>query len=138
MAASATPNFAVTPWHSDVSLSAADTARSNPVTAVVTLKTAPATGSLCTRIWVTAMGTTTAGVVRLFISNDNGTTKRLVEEVIVPAITPSTTVPVWSGEFRKPTLTKPIILGPSTNNILYVTTNNAESFAVHAEGADFT
>lgn len=135
--ASATPNFAVTPKQTDATLTTADAARSNPSTSVITVFTAASTGSICTRIAVAAMGTTTAGVVRLFITNDGGTNKRLLEEIIVPAITPSTTIAVFMARFKAATLAQPIILGPSTNNILYCTTNNSETFAVHAEGADF-
>lgn len=135
MAFSTTPNFATVPWHNDESISTAETSRTAP-TALATLKTASSAGSLVTAVEATAQGTTTAGVLRLFISDDGGTTKRLYEEVLVSAFTPSTTVAVWSGRFRRMSLAKPLILTP-TNGVLYVATNNAEGFTVHAEGGDF-
>ena len=136
MAANA-PVFGSTPRDVYVQIATANTARDGTGT-VGTLITAAAAGTHVTRIVVTATGTTTAGVVRLFESNDGGTTKRLLEELLVGAFTPSTTVPVFSARFKQATLSQPLIMGASTNNILYVSTHNAETFNVFAEGYDLT
>lgn len=129
-----TPAFLATPRESFVTISTANTARDGTGT-MGTLITGAASGTLITRIIVIAAGTTTAGVVRLFKSNDTGSTKQLREEIIVPAITPSTTVAVWSGRFRMATLSEPILL-VGTTDILYVSTNNAESFNAFCQGGD--
>jgi hypothetical protein len=130
------PSFPATPRTAAATLSAANTNRDGTTGTYVSLFTAASTGSLVWRILVTATSTTTAGVIRLFLSTDGGTTRNLVEELLVGAVTPSTTVPVYMNRFRSASLSQPIILGASTNNILYVTTNNAEGFRVLAEGGD--
>lgn len=129
-----TPEFLATPRDEDVSISTANTARDGTGT-MGTIMTGAATGTLVTRIMVVAGGTTTAGVVRLFASTDGGSTKMLVEEMLVTAVTPSTSIPVWSGRFRTATLQQPMILA-DTNAIIYASTHNAETFYVHAEGGD--
>ena len=136
MAANA-PVFGSTPRDTYVQATTANTARDGTGT-VATLIAAVAAGTHVTRITVQATGTTTAGVIRLFETNDGGTTKRLLEELLVPAVTPSTTVAAWSGRFRAASLSQPLIMGASTNNILYVSTNNTETFNVFAEGYDLT
>jgi hypothetical protein len=132
-----TPTFPSTPRQGDVTISTANTARDGTGT-LGTILSAAAAGTHVYGISITAGGTTTAGVVRIFISNDNGTTKRLLEEILVAAFTPSTTVAVWSGASKRATWAKPIILGASTNNILYASTHNAETFYVHADAGDLT
>lgn len=129
-----TPQFLATPRDAEVTISTANTARDGTGT-LGTLITGAAGGTLVTRIIIIAAGTTTAGVVRLFKSNDSGSTKQLREEMIVTAITPSTTVPVWSGRFRVATLAEPIML-VGTTDILYVSTHNAETFNAFCQGGD--
>jgi|688.fasta_scaffold137063_2 hypothetical protein len=82
------------------------------------------------RVVVQSTGTTTAGVVRFFISNDNGSSIRMVCEKIVPAVTPSTTVAAWRTEVAE---LVGMILPGGTGNILYASTNNAETFNVICE-----
>ena len=102
-------------------LSAANAARDGTGT-VVTLFTAGASGSRIDDIYIVATGTTTAGVIRLFLHD--GTTARLLSETIVGAVTPSTSVPVWSS-----TLLGQGIVIPSGWS-LRATTNNAETFNI--------
>jgi hypothetical protein len=73
-------------------------------------------------IYIVATGTTTAGVVRLFISD--GTNIRLWQEILVAAITPSTTVAVWSASL----LNQGLLLESGWS--LQASTNNAETFNV--------
>jgi len=87
-------------------------------------------GKRIIRLAVQATVTTTAGVIRFFISNDNGTTKRLVCEKIVPAVTPSTTVAAWRVEV--PELVG-LILPGGTGNILYAGTEKGEAFNIICE-----
>ena len=78
-------------------------------------------GALITTVQVIATGTTTAGVVRLFLYD--GTNNRLLAEQLVSAITPSTSVAVWSA-----TITVNVTI-PSTWK-LKASTHNTETFNV--------
>lgn len=100
---------------------AANTGRDGTGT-IVTVLTAGTSGSRIDDITITATGTTTAGVVRLFIHD--GTTARLWREVLVSAITPSTTVSPFSA-----TLTN-LGLVLQTGFSLRASTNNAETFNI--------
>lgn len=133
----ASPNFPSTPRQGDVTISTANTARDGTGT-LGTVLTAVAAGTIVFSVRITAGGTTTAGVIRLFLSNDNGTTKRLLDEIMVYAATPSTTVPVWQGRSNVITWSNPLLMGAGTSNILYAATNNAETFYVHADAGDLT
>lgn len=73
---------------------------------------------------------TTAGVIRFFISTDGGTTRRMLCEKIVPAVTPSTTVAAWRTEVAE---TVGLILPGGTGNVLYSSTNNGETFYIFCE-----
>lgn len=123
------PQFAATVRCSSAALSTADTARTGTPTNVVTVFTAGSSGSRIDEVNVVATATTTAGVVRLWIFN--GTTYFLLQEIMVSAITPSTTQPVFSS-----TLTYNNLMLPSGHS-LRATTNNSETFAVTAFGGDF-
>ena len=85
-------------------------------------------GKRITRVTVSATGTTTAGVIRFWISVDTGTTKRLILEKIVAANTPSTTNPVV--RFDVPELVGLVLPGTVSSAVtsLYATTNNTETF----------
>lgn len=130
MAVTATPIFAQALRHSAVAISTANTNRDGTGT-IGTVFTANATnGSEVDRIVIEATGTTTAGVVRIYIHN--GSTAFLENEVLVGAITPSTTV----AAFRRQIVpTKPIRLAAGWS--LRASTHNAETFNVHGYGYDF-
>ncbi len=125
------PSFTATPIVAGVSISTANTNRDGTGTlgTVLALATSSA-GVRVERVTITATGTTTAGVVRLFIND--ATTTRLFEEVIVPAITPSTTVKVFRAEVVRDD-GMPLFVLPA-GYTLYASTNNAEGFAVQAIG----
>ena len=110
-------------------LSIANTNRDGTGT-VVTVATAGANGTRIDLIRICATVTTTAGVVRLFIYD--GTNYRLYREILVTAITPSTTVEVYSFSFRPD---EPLIL-PSGYS-LRASTHNGETFNVHIHGGDY-
>jgi len=124
----ATPQFAATVRTGAVSIGTADTSRTAP-TNVGTLFSAGSNHSRVDEIDIVATGTTTAGVVRIFVYN--GSTYYLLREVLVSAITPSTTVAVFSN-----TIIFSNLVIPSGYSIR-VTTNNAETFHVTAFGGDF-
>ena len=122
------PAFAATPKCAMGALATADTSRTAPTT-VVTIYTAGASGSRIDSVNVVATGTTTAGVVRLFIYD--GTNYRLFQEVLVSATTPSVSVPVFSASLSFNTFLLP------SGYSLRATTNNTEGFNVIAFGGDF-
>ena len=107
-------------------LSVANTNRDGTGT-LVDIFTAGDNGSLIQRVEVIATGTTTAGVIRLFVYD--GTNNRLYDEILVTAITPSTTVEVFSANINpSPAL-------PLKNTWkLKASTHNAETFNVLAIG----
>ena len=113
----------------------ADTSRTAPTAANTYLicqgpatASASGVGKRITRVTVSATGTTTAGVIRFWISVDTGTTKRLILEKIVAANTPSTTNPVV--RFDVPELVGLVLPGTVSSAVtsLYATTNNTETF----------
>lgn len=127
--------FAATPKVGMATISTANTARDGTGTIGVVF-TAGTNGSRIDRVVIKATGTTTAGLVRLFIHD--GTSARLYREIGVSAITPSGTVATYE-------------VGTSSNNAadigflpltlptgysLRASTHNAESFVVTAIGGD--
>lgn len=122
------PNFAATPRFGGVSISTADTSRTAP-TNVGTVFTAGSSGSRIDEVTITAAGTSTANVVRLFIHT--GSTYYLLQEVLISAITPSASVDSFTT-----TLTFNSLVIPSGHS-LRATTNNAETYHVSAFGGDF-
>jgi hypothetical protein len=113
--------YAATPRAAVAVVSAANTARDGTGT-LVTVFTAGASGSRIDDIRITAAGTVTAGVVRLFVHD--GTNARLLQEVMVTAVTPSTTVETWSFTLLNQALVLP------TGYSLRASTNNAETFHI--------
>lgn len=126
------PNFAATPRAAVGQATAANTARDGTGT-IATIFTAGASGSRIDRVRIQAAGTTTAGVVRLFLHD--GTNARLLSEHLVTAITPSTTVEAFSVDLDLVALGRVIMLPNGWS--LRASTNNAETFNVMAFGGDF-
>lgn len=127
-------NYAATPKYAVAQISTANTARDGTGT-IGTVFSAGASGSRIDAINLKATGTTTAGMIRLFIHD--GATARLLSEVPVIAVTPSGTSPAWEAQLNTNTMTQilPIIL--PTGYSLRAATNNAETFNVLAMGGDF-
>lgn len=118
------PNYAASPSNGALAqISTANTARDGTGT-LGTVFTAGASGGRVDKLLIQAAGTTTAGMVRLFIDNGAGAI-RLVKEVPVLAITPSATIPAWQAE-----VTFDIGLELQANAILKASTHNAEAFNV--------
>lgn len=116
--------YAATPRAAVAQVTAANTNRDGTGT-LVTVFTGGASGSRIDDIVVQAVGTTTAGMVRLFLSLDGGATNRLLREVAVSAVTPSATVPAFRAE-----LSDLAWLLPDSNAQLRASTHNAETFNV--------
>lgn len=127
-----TGNYASTPRGGQAQISAANTARDGTGT-LVTVFAGAATGSRVDDIVFIATGTTTAGMIRLFVSYDNGVTNRLFREIPVTAVTPSGTVQAFTTM-----LTNVGLLLPNANALLRAATNNAETFnVIVANAGDF-
>lgn len=118
---STSANYASTVRAASGQVTTANTNRNGTGT-IVSVFTAGSSGSRIDDIYIVATGTTTAGVVRLFISD--GTNIRLWQEILVSAVTPSTTVQVWSY-----TLLNQALLLPSGYS-LQASTNNSETFNI--------
>lgn len=132
MAVTATPIFVQTPKIAVGSLATANTNRDGSGT-IATIYTAGANGSRIDHIDVIAIGATTAGVVRLYIHD--GSSAHLWKELLVPAVTPSTSIGVWSYSLDCSKEANGLFL-PSGYS-LRASTHNAENFRVHAVGGDF-
>jgi len=87
-------------------------------------------GKRIAKIFVKATGTTTAGMVRFFISTDGGTTKRLLTETNIVAYTPSATQTAF--ETTVSALEGLVLQGQvsSSNCSLYASTEKAETFNI--------
>lgn len=126
--------YASTPNVGIAQISTANTARDGTGT-IGTVLTAGASGSRVDAIDLKATGTTTAGMIRLFVHN--GTTAYLLTEVPVLAVTPSGTSPAWEAQLNTNTMTQVLPLILPTGYSLRASTNNAETFNVIAIGGNF-
>lgn len=113
--------YAATVQNAQGQVSTANTNRDGTGT-IATIITGATNGTRVDDIYIVATGTTTAGVIRLFIND--GTNSRLWQEILVSAITPSTTVAVWSYTL----LSQALILENGWS--LRASTNNAETFNI--------
>lgn len=120
--------FATTPRIASVSISTANTGRDGSGT-VGTVLTGVAAGTRIQEVVVQAGGTTTAGMVRLFLHD--GSNYWFFDEVPISAITVSASV----RAFRQSILYLNLVL-PSNSWSLRASTHNAETFVVTALGAD--
>lgn len=131
MTLNTTPVFVHDPKLAVGQVSAANTNRDGTGT-IVTLFSAGTNGSRVNRIKVKAVGTTTAGMVRLYIHD--GSNARLYAEVTVTAITPSAAVE--SFEETIDYQGEDAIILP-TGYSIRASTHNAETFNVFVEGGDY-
>ena len=97
-----------------------------------TILTAGASGSRIDRVVVQATGTTTAGVVRLFV--DTGTNSWLYCELPVAA---SSSARVFNGTFQAVTTPELFPLVLPAGYSLRASTEKAEAFNIIAVGGDF-
>jgi hypothetical protein len=130
-----TAQFTAQPIIDVAQVSTANTNRDGSGT-LVTVATGPSTaaaagvGKRINRVTVQSTGTTTAGVIRFYISLDSGTTNRLCVEKIVPALTPSTAFAAFRidvGELVG------LVLPGGGAAMLRASTNNAETFNIVVE-----
>jgi protein required for attachment to host cells len=118
---SASPAYAATPIGSVAQISTANAARDGTGT-ITDIVAAGANGARIDDISIVAAATTTAGVIRFFLSN--GVSTRLLKEILVSAVTPSATAVVWSQALSN----LGWVLPPTW--VLKASTHNAEAFNV--------
>jgi len=127
-----TPSFTSTPRVGVANVSAANTNRDGSGT-ITALITGAAAGTKITSIAAQAAVTSTAGMVRIFLTTDAGSTWRLFDELAIAAATVSASV---KGTRISATYTDLVL--PDANHRLGCTTHNAESINVVALGGDLT
>lgn len=127
-----TPNFTSTPRIGVANVSSGNTNRDGSGT-ITPLLTGAAAGTKVSSIVAQAAGTTTAGMVRIFLSTDSGTTWRLLDELSIAAATVSATV---KGTRISATYGD-LVLADATHR-LGCTTHASESINVFAFGGDLT
>lgn len=123
---STSANYASTPRAAVGQVSTANTNRDGTGT-LATIFTAGSSGSRVDDIVIQAVGTTTAGMVRLFLHD--GTNARLWGEVPVTAVTPSATVQAFTSSLLNQALVLP------SGWSLRASTHNAETFNVFVDRA---
>jgi hypothetical protein len=127
-----TPSFTSTPRIGSANVAAANTNRDGTGT-ITALLTGAAAGTKVTSISAQAAVTTTAGMVRIFLSTDTGSTWRLFDELSIAAATASASV-----KATRITATYNDLVLPDASHRLGCTTHNAESINVVAVGGDLT
>ena len=131
MTANTEPIFVLTPVIGAVLIDTANTAKDGTGT-VGTVITGGTNGTRITRITIQSIGTTTAGMVRLYI--DIGATIHMWKEIAVDAVTGSATLEEFIYVLN---LTGETALVLPTGCILLASTEKSESFNIIAEGGDY-
>ncbi len=132
MSAGTSAIFVTTPKAPAVRIASANTARDGSGT-LGTLYTAGSAGAFFKGFRYQAEGTTTVGVIRIFIQAAGVGNFELKREMLVAAVTPSTTVEATSGEWYP---AAGIMLG--AGDVVKVGTHNAETFSCWLEaGGDY-
>jgi len=99
---------------------------------IVTVCAGVAAGSRVSSVTVKAAVTTTAGMIRLYLSTDTGTTWRLYREIPVTAITVSASQPTFYDRREFDDL---VLFGAT--DLLGASTHNAEAINVFPAVMDF-
>ncbi|QGH72956.1 MAG: hypothetical protein [Siphoviridae sp. ctdEk19] len=128
------PVYTATPKVGLAEVSTANTNRDGTGT-IAAIFTAGASGSRIERIMVKATGTTTAGMVRLFIHD--GSSARLYTELPVQANVPSASLRTFESTLEGITTPHLLPLVLPVGYSLRASTHNAETFIVSAIGGDF-
>lgn len=125
------PTYAANPRSIDrAAVSTANTNRDGTGT-IASIASGSAAGLKIQEVVAQATVTTTAGMIRLFISTDSGSTWDLFDELPVGAVTVSASTPAYRISKNYQNL---VLYG--TSNRLGASTHNAEAFEVFALGAD--
>jgi len=137
-----TAQYSTSPTIDVSQISTANTARDGSGTTVEiaagpTTAAASGVGKRIVGVTIKATGTTTAGTIRFFLSVDGGTTKRLIDEVIVNAVTVSASTPAFAANV--PSMVGIVLPGQVSSNTqkLYAATEKGETFNVIVYGATY-
>lgn len=123
------PFFDGTPKIAQAQVTTGDTSRTS-LTSGVNLVTGAANGSKVKSVKITAVGTTTAGMIRFWVYDTSN--NRLFDEVTVTAITPDADTPAFSWVWIPPT--ELVLL---QNWILKAQTHNTETFNLVTSYGDY-
>lgn len=137
MPANFQPLFTISPVISQVYITGASTTRDASGPNVFPVVSGNNFGTRIELLTIIATGTTTNGMVRLYLTNPyQGSLKTgLWQEVSITATTPSSTVKTFTSEITR-TDGRPLILLNSGASIKASTHNN-EGFVITAQGGDF-
>jgi hypothetical protein len=127
-----TPSFISTPRANSVNVASANTNRDGSGT-ISSLIIGASAGTKVNEIVAQAVVTTTAGMIRVFLSTDGATTWKLFDELPIAA----NTVSASAAGIRVAKTYTNLILDDSSCE-LGVTTHNSESINVFALGGDLT
>lgn len=122
------PVFAATPRVGLGQVSTANINRDGTGT-IATILTGDSSGTKITEIIAEATGTTTAGMIRLYLND--GTNTRLFDEFVVIAVTAGASTPVYRASKVYENLTL-----PSDSWSIRASTHNGETFNIIILGAD--
>lgn len=126
------PTYGIARSHDYGAVSAANTNRDGTGT-IVTIATGVAAGTRVVEVAAQATVTTTAGMVRLYLSTDSGSSWKLFDELPVAAVTVSAS----QNGYRVSKEYKNLVLY-GTTRMLGASTHNAEAFSVFAHCQDLT
>jgi len=135
------PQYVATPVLEITQIVTTNTARDGTgtmslVCAGLTAASAAAIGKRINKVALTSQGTTTAGVVRFFLTVDGGTTRRLVAERLIAANTPGTSNTILRYEMPELAgLILPGTVGGLTAG-LFASTNAGETFNIFVESGN--
>jgi len=137
MAKTFTAPFAQTPKTATAVATAAAAITNDTPTNTVLLLTAGSDGAILTRLSAIPRATVTAASLVLFISNDTGTTKRLIDSELMAAYTMATTTAIPETAFANFSETAPLRL--AAGDQLYVGSQVALAGGIifRAEYTDF-
>lgn len=132
MAANTTPIFTLTPHVGQVETTGANTSLAGTGSNVMTVISGTTNGTTIENIHVKSVGTSTAGMIRLFLYD--GTNTYLWHEIPVSAISQSGTVATFEADWVP---ANTLFVLPSGWSIK-ATTNNADSgYIIVATGGDY-
>lgn len=134
MATNISPIFVLKPRVATNLVSTANTNRNGTTGTYVTVFSGAAGRSKVFTITIQAIGTTTAGVVRLFVND--GTTTGMIWEQLILAVTPSTSIACERYDLHFDGVNLPELFLQSGATIT-ASTNNAESFMITVIGGDY-
>lgn len=138
MAKTFTAPFAQTPQiKTAVVTGAAGSITGDAPTNTVLLVTAGADGAILTRLSAIPRATNTASSLLLYTSSDSGTTKRLIDSVLMAAQTVATTTAITSTSFSTYTETAPLRLAAGEQLYVGSQVALASGIVFKAEYTDF-